>query len=100
MPRVYIPPEILTPDVFWETEAMKPAADLPTSGSSPCRDLPLGPPTPTGDPLIDEVRAMKYELSARFDHDVERLDAHLKAVQEDIARTQPQRIVRQPRSKQ
>jgi hypothetical protein len=79
---------------------MKPASDMPTSDPVHGRDLPPGPPAPTGDPLIDEVRAIKYELSARFDHDVEKLGAHLKAVQEDIARCEPQRIIRQPRRKQ
>jgi len=76
---------------------MKPASNV--SASDPLRspDLPPGPPTPTGDPLIDEVRAIKYELSARFDHDIERLGAHLKAIQEDIARHEPQRVVRRPR---
>ncbi|MGB9625098.1 MAG: hypothetical protein ACPMAQ_09575 [Phycisphaerae bacterium] len=54
-------------------------------------------PAGSGDPLIDEVRAIKYELSARFDHDLEKLAAHLKAVQEDIARREPQRIVRPAR---
>ena len=78
---------------------MKPASDLPASDSVR-RDLTPGPPAPTGDPLIDEVRAIKYELSARFDHDVEKLGAHLKAVQEEITRREPQRVVRQPRSRQ
>lgn len=73
----------------------------PTSETSPpdgvrSRDLPPGPPVPTGDPLIDEVRAIKYELSARFDHDIERLGAYLKTVQEDIGRREPDRVVRQP----
>ena len=49
---------------------------------------------------IDEVRAIKYELSARFDHDIDRLGAHLKAVQEDIARRDPQRIIRLPGQQQ
>ena len=78
---------------------MKPASDVSASDPVHNRDLPVGPPAPTGDPLIDEVRAVKYELSARFDHDVERLGAHLKAIQEDIARREPHRIVRQPEQK-
>ena len=50
--------------------------------------------------LIDEVRAIKYELSARFDHKLEKLGAHLKAVQEDIARRDPQQVIRQPKREQ
>ena len=79
---------------------MKPASDVSASDPVRSRDLPPGPPAPTGDPLIDEVRAIKYELSARFDHDIERLGAHLKAVQEDIARREPQRVIRQTERKQ
>jgi hypothetical protein len=78
---------------------MKPAPDVPASDPArPC-DPPPGRPAPTGDALIDEVRAIKYELSAGFDHDIERLGAHLKEVQEDIARHAPQRVVRHPRHK-
>lgn len=76
---------------------MKPESEVSAFDPNRPRHLPPGPPTPTGDPLIDEVRAIKYELSARFDHDIEKLGAHLKAVQEDIARRDPRRIVRQPR---
>ncbi len=76
------------------------ASDVSASDPVRPRGLPPGPPAPTGDPLIDEVRAIKYELSARFDHDVERLGAHLKALQEEIARREPQRIVRQAGRKQ
>lgn len=75
---------------------MRPTSDVPASDSA-SRDLPLGPPAPTGDALIDEIRAVKYELSARFDHDVEKLGAHLKTIQEDIARSEPQRVIRQPK---
>lgn len=67
----------------------------PTSNVS----IPPEPPPATGDAFIDEVRAIKYELSARFDHDIEKLGAHLKAVQEDIARRDPRRVIRQPRRK-
>jgi hypothetical protein len=74
---------------------MKPASDMPKSSPACCDPLP-GPPAPTGDAFIDEVRAIKYELSSRFDHDIERLGAHLKAVQEDIARHDPQRVIRHP----
>jgi hypothetical protein len=79
---------------------VKPAPDASASDAVRLRGLPPGPPALTGDALIDEVRAMKYELSARFDHDIEGLGAHLKAVQEDIARREPQRIVRSPGLKQ
>ncbi len=78
---------------------MKPASDMPISDPVHSRDLPPGPPAPTGDPLIDEVRAIKYQLSARFDHDIEKLGTHLKTLQEDIARREPQRIVRPPGQK-
>ena len=79
---------------------MKPVSDMSASDLVLPRDLPAGPPAPTGDPLIDEVRAIKYELSARFDHKLEKLGAHLKAVQEDIAQRDPQRVIRQPRQEQ
>jgi len=74
---------------------MKPTSDVSASDPARSRDLPAGPPAPTGDSFIDEVRAMKYELSARFDHDIERLGDHLKELQEDIARREPQRVIRQ-----
>lgn len=76
---------------------MKPTPEIPAS--EPVHDRAAGPPAPTGDPLIDEVRAIKYELSARFGHDIERLGAHLKAIQEEMARREPQRIVRQAEPK-
>ena len=79
---------------------MKPASNVPTSDLDRSPDLPSGRPAPTADPFIDEVRAIKYELSARFDHDIDRLGAHLKAVQEDIARRDPQRIIRLPGKQQ
>ena len=79
---------------------MKPASDVSALDPVRSRDPLPGPPPPTSDPFIDEVRAIKYELSARFDHDVDKLGAHLKAVQEDIARREPQRVVRQPGQKQ
>jgi len=76
---------------------MRPASDTPPSDPARDGDPPVRQPAPTGDPLIDEVRALKYELSARFGHDIERLGDHLKALQEDIARRDPRRVVRQPR---
>lgn len=78
---------------------MKPASDVPASEPARSRDLPTAPPVATGDPLIDEVRAIKYEFSARFDHDVERLGAYLKTLQEEIAQREPLRVVRQPERK-
>ncbi len=39
------------------------------------------PTNPTPDPLIDEVRQARRELSERFDNDVRRLAEHLQEVQ-------------------
>lgn len=39
------------------------------------------PPAPTGDPFIDEIRRLKWEASARFGHDPERMFAHLKELE-------------------
>jgi hypothetical protein len=39
------------------------------------------PPEPTGDPLIDEVRRMKWEVSARFGHDPKKLFEYLRELQ-------------------
>ena len=33
------------------------------------------------DPVVDEVRAVRHEISARFDHDPERLVAHYMELQ-------------------
>lgn len=79
---------------------MKSASDVSASEPLRSHEFPPGPPAPTGDPFIDEVRAIKYELSARFDHDVEKLGAHLKAIQENIARREPHRTVRRPERQQ
>jgi hypothetical protein len=49
---------------------------------------------PTPDPLIDEVRAARRELSERFDHDVRRLAEHLREIQKRMrapVRAAPQR---------
>ncbi len=73
---------------------MKAARDVPEPDPIGRRDMSLRPPAPTGDALIDEVRTMKYELSARFDHDLEKLGAYLKAVQEELAQREPQRVIR------
>ena len=40
---------------------------------------------PTPDPLIDEVRAARRELSERFDHDVRRLAEHLREIQRHMS---------------
>jgi len=76
---------------------MKPTSDVSASDAS--RGHEPGPPAPTGDALIDEIRAIKYELSARFGHDIEKLGDHLKTVQEEIARREPQRVIRRPKGK-
>ena len=39
------------------------------------------PSTPAADPLIDEVRAARKELSDRFGNDVSRLCEHLREVE-------------------
>jgi len=76
---------------------MKPTSDVPTSDAS--RSHEPVPPVPTGDALIDEIRTIKYELSARFGHDIEKLGDHLKTVQEEIARREPQRVIRRSKGK-
>jgi hypothetical protein len=38
-----------------------------------------------GDPLIEEVRAIRREIGAQFGHDVERLCEHLREVQRDYS---------------
>jgi len=78
---------------------MSPPPDASASDQKGSRDVSQGPPAPTGDAFIDEVRAIKGELSARFDHDLEELGAHLKAVQKDIAQQEPWRIVLQSQPK-
>ncbi len=42
---------------------------------------PTRPGHPTPDPLIDEVRAARRELSERFGNDVRRLAEHLREIQ-------------------
>lgn len=37
---------------------------------------------PTPDPIIDEVRAIRREISARFDHDPARLVEHYMKLQQ------------------
>lgn len=39
----------------------------------------------TSDPLIDEVRRVKREISAEFDHDLAKLVAHLTEYQKQFA---------------
>ena len=41
------------------------------------------------DPLIDEVRAIRREISERFGHDVDRLCDHLQ----ELERQHPERLV-------
>jgi hypothetical protein len=55
--------------------------------------VPAGPKQPE-DPLVDEVRALRDALSARFDHDLDRLCEHLRETQARIEREQPGRVVR------
>ncbi len=38
------------------------------------------------DPLLDEIRAIKQSISARFDHDVAKLCEHLRREQEASCR--------------
>jgi hypothetical protein len=52
--------------------------------------LPDKPPfVPTGDALIDEIRAIRHNVSAQFDHDVNRLVEHLR----EIERLHPGRVL-------
>jgi hypothetical protein len=37
--------------------------------------------TKQSDPVVDEVRAVRHEISARFDHDPERLVAYYMELQ-------------------
>jgi hypothetical protein len=50
------------------------------------------PPEPTDDPLIDEVRQLKYEFAAQFGHDLDRMFEHLRQRQEQTEREQPGRV--------
>lgn len=43
------------------------------------------PDRPTGDLLIDDVRRVKREISAEFDHDPAKLIAHLTVFQKQFA---------------
>lgn len=47
-------------------------------------------PQTQSDPLIDEVRAARRNLSEQFDHDLERLFEYLRHVQQE----HPGRVVR------
>lgn len=51
-------------------------------------------PEPTGDAFIDEVRKIKFDFAARFDHDLDRMYEFLRERQAEMERTQPGRIVR------
>jgi hypothetical protein len=44
---------------------------------------------PTGDPLIDEVRAIRHKISQEFGDDVNRLAEHLR----EIERQHPGRVL-------
>lgn len=46
------------------------------------------------DPLIDEVRKARAELSAQFGHDLGRLCDHLR----EIEARHPKRVLQKPRS--
>jgi hypothetical protein len=43
---------------------------------------------PVSDPLIDEVRSIRREMSERFGNDVEKLAEHLRRVGESYRRDQ------------
>ena len=45
------------------------------------------------DPLIDEVRSIRKEISERFDNDVNRLCEHLRSIEKTLR----ERLVRPPR---
>jgi len=49
---------------------------------------------PAPDPLLDEIRAVKQSVSARFGHDVRKLCDHLRAQQKRSGR----RVIRQRRA--
>jgi hypothetical protein len=51
------------------------------------------PPKPTGDPLIDEIRRMKYDFAARFDHDLDKMFEYLRKMQDEMEAEQPGRVV-------
>ena len=49
-------------------------------------------PTPgvaSGDPLVDEIRAIRKDLSNRFDNDVQKLAEYVRAVGELHRRAHP-----------
>lgn len=42
-------------------------------------------------PIVEEVRRRRMEISARFDHDLEKYLAHLRAIEQQC----PERVVNQ-----
>ncbi len=49
----------------------------------------LRPPEPTGDELIDEIRAVRFAISAEYGHDIRRLGEALR----DMERQHPERVI-------
>lgn len=60
--------------------------------------IPDHPDSPriSADPLIDEVRAARAALWARFDNDPSRVFAFVRRDEERIEREQPGRVVTRP----
>ena len=42
-------------------------------------------PTPRSDAIVDEVRAIRAELSARFGNDIDKLCDHLRSIEAQYA---------------
>jgi hypothetical protein len=49
----------------------------------------LRPPEPTGDELIDEIRAYRFAISAEYGHDIQRLAEALR----EMERKRPERVI-------
>jgi hypothetical protein len=64
----YVAPEIITPDLLWETEMSDESREKTSS-----------------DPMIDEIRAIRKALSEAHGNDVRRLGQYLKEVQKNYA---------------
>lgn len=49
----------------------------------------IRPPEPTGDELIDEIRAYRFAISAQYGHDIQRLGEALR----EMELQHPERVV-------
>ncbi len=59
----------------------------------------LGVTTQMADYEIDEIRRIRREISARFDHDVDKLIAHYQALEEEYRKSGKYKFVDPPDEK-